>query len=111
MTVKYRDENHSMYPKSGSGCRSDIDDKYHPDRYSHGIVATPQGYVITYSHYLKYKTPLTTGIDRTTHLEIIKDGRVYYRIFDKDYTQRGIVTKAKQFAKDIFCIDDTDTNG
>ena len=33
-----------------------------------------------------------------TRLTIIKDGRV----FDKEFTERGVVTKATQFAREIF---------
>jgi hypothetical protein len=40
--------------------------------------------------------------DKFTSLRIIRNGRVYYRAWHgKRYSRRGMVTKAREFAKDV----------
>lgn len=54
-----------------------------------GIVITPQGVVGIYAD------------DNITTLHFAYKSRYYARIFHKGYTQRGIVTKAGRFAREI----------
>lgn len=38
---------------------------------------------------------------RASHLQFAYKGRVYVRRFNKRFSERGLVTKAKEFAKEI----------
>lgn len=93
------DKNYRLYPATGGGRGFKITDKTHEGRIYRNVegwVETPHGFVRAVSTFFQGRT-------RRSYVEIIKDGRSYYRWFDKDYTARGLVTKAKQFAKDIYC--------
>jgi hypothetical protein len=60
-----------------------------------GEVATPWGFVVCYAQGDKNNV-------NHTRLDFIHDGRLYTRSFlNKRFTQRGIKTKAMQFAKEI----------
>lgn len=63
--------------------------------YSHGTVETVYGIVRVWTDFRK---------DRYKHsrLEIIRNGRQYVRTFGKGYSRRGLVTKAAQFAHDVY---------
>lgn len=61
-----------------------------------GEVYTPHGIVIVYAQGDKNISPFVTT------LRLMNKGVVYVRSFGgKRYSSRGIVTKAKQFAKEI----------
>lgn len=98
MTI-YDDQDYALYPKTGGGTTFNQVDKVTEDgrqyREVSGYVTTPQGFVRVHSSFYENRY-------RTSCLEMIKDSRVYYRRFDTDYTARGLVTKAKQFAKELF---------
>jgi len=76
---------------------SDIRDLDKNESYS-GFVYTSWGIVEVYGQGDKLAM-----IPCSTFLRIIKDGIVYNRNFtNKKYSKRGVVTKAKQFAREIF---------
>lgn len=58
-----------------------------------GEVVTPHGIVSVYAQGDNENFSMT-------RLDFAHRGFLYMRTFDKRYTSRGIVTKAKQFAKD-----------
>lgn len=58
-------------------------------------VETPHGFCLARSYYYE------RGYDSSI-LEIIKDGKKHYRYFKKYYTNKYLVTLAKQFAKEIY---------
>lgn len=97
----YKDKDYSLYPKSGGGRMFKSDAKVLSDRGEreyrevHGVVETPHGFVIANSYFYE-------GRSQSSSLEMIRDGRSYHRYFKKYYTQRGLVTKGKQFANDVF---------
>ena len=97
---KYTDKSYSLYPATGGGRGFKVEDKMVDGRIyrsADGWVETPQGFVRAYSSFFGNKY-------QSSYLEIIKkNGRTYSRRFDKEYTARGLVTKAKQFAKNIHC--------
>ncbi|MCP4597818.1 hypothetical protein [Neptuniibacter sp.] len=95
---KHQDENYSPYPKSGGGVAFETQEDYQDGRLwrdIEGWTQTPYGYVRCWSTSFE-------GSYQQTRLSIIKDGRMHDRRFNKQYTARGMVTKAKQFAKDVF---------
>ena len=93
----YRDEDYALYPKDGGGRqfkkdqREDYGKKYQEIT---GLVATPFCFVSVRS----YRYGRSFNMSK---LEIVKDGRSYDRRFNKAFTRRGLVTKAKQFAADL----------
>lgn len=97
--MKHRDQCCSLFPKTGKGtgfsANSGVCGKGRPWRELRGLVETVHGYVVANSFYYQ-------GGNISSCLSIIKDGKQYHRYFDKDYTARGLVTKAKQFADEVF---------
>ena len=101
--MNYTEEDYTLYPKTGGGRGFKIEKSVVHDqivyRQTSGYVETPQGFCRAYSS-------LYLGQNGYKHvnscLEMIKDGRVHYRRFTKEYTARGLVTKAKQFAKELY---------
>lgn len=97
--IEHKDECYSLYPQSGGGMNAEFKEsvcnrgKIYKE--ASVLVETLQGYVYACSTFYEksYKHSM---------LRMIKDGKVHYRTFDKFYTTRGLVTKAKQFAKDLF---------
>lgn len=59
--------------------------------YHLGCVGTDHGFVHVYSQ----------GGWACTRMQFIRNGRVHERTFDKTFTSRGLVTKAKQFAEEV----------
>lgn len=98
MAVKYEDQDYAIYPKTG-GSRGFVFDEGEYEGRAHkdisGIVETPYGFVKVYASYWK-------GSYSRSMIEIIKDGRNHTRHLDKALSSRGLVTKAKQFAKEVF---------
>lgn len=96
--AQHEDESWSLYPKSGSGAGFKSEESHEDERLwrdTEGLVETPYGYVRCWSTSWQ-------GSYKQTRLSIIKNGRMYDRRFKKEYSARGMVTKAKQFAKDVF---------
>lgn len=93
----YRDENYSIYPKDGGGrgfeTKTGVQDE-REWRETDGLVETRWGLVRAHSWYFE-------NAYRTSSLDMIIDGRCYWRRFDKEFTARGLVTKAKQFAAEL----------
>jgi len=103
MTVKYEEYSYAIYPKTGSGFdhkHTKHNDKWCKGKASSVWVETPFGYVCCSSNSNINKS--TNKKYESTRLDIIKDGRMYFRYFNKFYTPRGLVTKAKQFANDLY---------
>ena len=96
--AKYQDYDYALYPMSGGALNvknEDEDNGYgEKTKITRGVVSTPFGYVLFYSY--EYKN------HRFSSLEMIKDGRTYYRRFDKALTARGLTAKAKQFSNELF---------
>lgn len=95
--TSFYDESYALYPSSGSGRGFDVTSGEQDGREWRevdGLVETPWGFVRAHSWYFEkaYKS---------SSLEMIKDGRCYWRRFDKEFTARGLVTKAKQFAAEL----------
>ena len=95
--TKHRDQDYTLYPISGGGVdfktkKGEQDGRAY--RETDGLVATPYGYVRVWSTYFQ-------GACRVSNLYMIKEGREYSRRFEKEFTRRGLVTKAKQFAKEL----------
>lgn len=96
--TKYTDRVYAIYPKSGSGYA--VKTKYgeaanNPYREVKGFVETPHRYVYVFSW-------LWENRHQSSHIQIIKNGRNYIRNFNKGFSARGLTTKAKQFAAEIF---------
>jgi len=91
------DQNYALYPKSGGG-RGFESKKGEQDgriwRETEGLVETVHGLIRARSNYFE-------GAYSVSSLEMIFNGRLHYRRFKKEYTARGLVTKAKQFAEYI----------
>jgi len=100
MTVKHEDSRYALYPKTGYGGyprNTDYDQFEGYNHEDHGIlVATPHGFVRAES--TAWHKP--NGYAQS-NLYFIHGGVEYCRYFNKCYTQRGLVTKAKQFANDV----------
>jgi hypothetical protein len=93
----YRDEDYDLYPKDGGGRQfKNAQGEDHGKKYREitGLVATPFCFVSVTSYYHARSLNMS-------RLEIVKDGRSYDRRFNKAFTQRGLVTKAKQFAAEL----------
>lgn len=97
--IKHRDQCYSIHPKTGRGtgfkATSGACQSGRKWRYLKGYVETVHGYVEATSNYYE-------NGNKGSCLSIIKDGKHYHRFFDKEYTARGLVTKAKQFADEVF---------
>lgn len=66
-----------------------------PKGWSEGDVLTPNGIVSVYAQG-------DSECDHLTRLRFIRNGRIYFRTFiGKKYSNKGIVTKAKQFVDEI----------
>ena len=93
----YTDNYCALYPKNGGARHFDKaqgDNNGYKYRDIAGLVATPFCFVRAWSCYYE-------GSYSVSGLEIVKDGKSYERRFDKVFTQRGLVTKAKQFAAEL----------
>lgn len=94
-----KDKCFSLFPKSGRGtgfvAKSGECERGRPWRELRGLVETVHGYVAANSFFYQ-------GGNISSCVSIIKDGKHYHRFFDKEYTARGLVTKAKQFAAEVF---------
>ena len=96
--MTYRYEDYALYPKDGGGRQfknaqgEDNGKKY---REITGLVATTFCFVSATSYHYERSFSMS-------RLEIVKDGRSYDRRFNKALTQRGLVTKAKQFAAELY---------
>lgn len=92
----YEDTCHALYPPTGGGeCyrrQANQDESYVSDL---GSVSTRYGFVIA-------ETGRTISGLEFTFLEVIKEGRKHKRWFSKRYSRRGLTTKAKQFAEEVF---------
>ena len=97
--MEIKDNDSGLYPKTGCGrgfteAAGVASNRIYKD--VDGIVETPQGFVIVRSAYFE-------GSYRMSSLEIIKNGRLYYRHIDnKNYMRNMLVTKAKEFAIEIY---------
>lgn len=92
------DHVYAIFPKTGRGTGFTHFSKVQDGRQyreTKGYVETRHGFVQAYSCYL-YRGMVSS------HLTIIRDGKCHHRYFDKEYTARGLVTKAKQFADEVF---------
>lgn len=93
-----RDQVYAIFPKSGCGAGFTHFSKVQDGRLYReikGYVETPHGFVQAYSTYFERG-------HISSCLKIIKAGKCHYRFFDKEYTARGLVTKAKLFANEVF---------
>lgn len=96
--TNYQDENYALYPKSGAGCWAQgdsgvVDGKDWEDRYI--WVETPNGFVRASAHLFGHSYAFS-------RLQIIKNGRIYYREFKKVYSNQYLVTLAKRFSRELF---------
>jgi hypothetical protein len=96
--MKHSDQNYALYHNTGGG--RDIktesgsqDGKYWED--TDGLVETPHGYVIIRKAFFQDSYSMSS-------LEMIKDGRKYYRRFKKQIGRNYLVTLAKRFSKELF---------
>lgn len=82
----------------GTGFKSEEGnyDNGHVWRSNRGLVETIQGLVLASSYY--YGKSKKQG----SCLSIIKNGVQHHRFFEKEYTQKTLVTLAKKFAADVF---------
>ena len=97
--MAHKDKCFALFPKTGRGtgfsANSGVCREGRPWRELKGLVETVHGYVAASSYYYK-------GGNISSCLSIIRNGIHYHRFFDKEYTARGLVTKAKQFADEVF---------
>lgn len=96
---KCTDEDYAIYPKGGGGRgfkkTSGMQDN-RKWRDTEGIVETHHGLVRASSWYFE-------NIYKSSTVEMIKDGRLHYRRWNnREYSSRGLVTKAKQFASELY---------
>lgn len=103
MATIYKDSYYLLRPITGCGQQfkeeKSAADNNSTYTYVDGIVSTPYGYAIVYSGH--YKSP-QNKVTQSSCIEIIKNKKIHYRRFNKFYTQKTLVTKAKRFAKEIF---------
>jgi len=87
----YEDQDYALYPGVGGiGFKENWDEI---SREVSGLVCTPYGYVRAYSfRWSKHQN---------SRIDMIVNGREHYRNFNKAFTARGLVTKAKQFAEEL----------
>ena len=101
MKEKIVDNIYNLSPKTGYGRSFEVKEGSHdgqPWKDISGVVMTPQGIVLATSSV--WSTQDKTY--RSSSLEMIKDGKEYSRDFRKDYSKTGLVTKAKQFALEVY---------
>jgi len=101
--VKYKDENYTLYPKTGGSQSIESKDQSDSTKvYTHttALVSTCYGFVPVCTHY--YKNLRNDKVSQFSWIEIIKDGRLYFRRYEKALSIKGLTTKAKQFAKEIY---------
>ena len=100
--MKYQDRSYSLYPTTGGGRGIKVE-RSEGDKYFHkevsGWVETPNGFVRIYASWFKQY-----GVRERedSNLEMIKDGKMHYRRFDRIYSPRYLVTLAKRFSKELF---------
>ena len=87
---RYYDDSFAV-GKGWGGSHIELNKEYN---YLDGDVITPQGIVLVYAQGDKEAF-------HASRLDFVWRGRYYVRNFEKRYTPRGLVTKAKQFAKEI----------
>lgn len=96
---EYTDQDWALYPRGGSGRGFKTETGEHEGRAhrtTEGLVETPHGLVSAYSSFFQ-------GSYKVSRVEMIKDGRVHFRRWgNKEFTARGLVTKAKQFAAELY---------
>ncbi len=95
----YTDKNYDLYPKTGGGrgfkTTSGTQDN-REWREVDGYVETPHGFVRAHSWFFE-------NAYRSSTVEMIKDGKNYTRRWkNREYSARGLVTKAKQFAAELY---------
>ena len=93
----YADNYYALYPKDGGAIKFEKaqgESNGYKYREISGVVATPFCFVFAWSYYYESSCGISV-------LEIVKDGKSYERRFDKAFTQRGLVTKSKQFAAEL----------
>lgn len=98
---KYTDKVFSVYPASGRGTQFNSIEQQQVEglyvyRELRGIVETPHGFVLAYSHFYSKKQY------QGSSLSIIKEGKQYHRFFETEYQQKTLVTEAKRFAAAVF---------
>ena len=94
----YRDEDYAQHPKGGYGMRFEVNQgEYEGRKYKeiNGLVTTPSCLVYARSNCYE-------KIYDVSCLQLVKDGRIYERRFYRSFTQRSLVTKAKQFAAELY---------
>jgi hypothetical protein len=96
----FKDQAYKLSPPTGRGTGFKLEegnyDNGHVWRSNRGLVETIQGIVIASSYY--YEKSKKQG----SCLSIIKNGMQHHRFFEKEYTQKTLVTLAKNFAADVF---------
>lgn len=99
------DQVFALFPKTGRGTgfseRKERCSQGRLWRETTGYVETPHGFVQARSHYYERGQRRQRGY-KGSCLTIIKAGKSYHRFFDKEYSARGLVTKAKKFANEVF---------
>ena len=96
--TKYHEEDYAIFPKSGCGIGIKTDHgeaEGKPWREVDGLCETPQGFVRVHSW-------LWVGRYKGSDVSMIVNGRYYSRRWHNvAYSGRGLVTKAKQFAREL----------
>jgi len=98
-----KDRQCAVCPKSGCGgwkvVKQGKDSIGRDYREIRGIVETPQGKVEAYSFWLAKSTEHKTKTFQHCWVSIIINGVEHYRSWEIAYTWKGLITKAKEFAK------------
>lgn len=96
----FKDTAYKLSPPTGRGTGFKSEEgnytNGHVWRSNRGVVETIQGLVLASSYY--YGKSKKQG----SCLSIIKEGMQYHRFFEKEFTQKTLVTLAKKFAADVF---------
>ena len=93
----YEDSTCGIYPPSGCGLGFNVKRGTSEGREYwdvSGLVATRFCYVFARSYYFE-------GAWGGSTLQTIKNGKFHERRFNKAFTKKGLVTKAKRFAKEL----------
>lgn len=93
----YSDSDYAIWPKNGGGRNFKHEEGVQDGRLwreTNGLVETRWGFVVAHSWYFQ-------NAYATSSVEMIKEGRTFTRHFGKEYTARGLVTKAKKFAAEL----------
>ena len=93
----YEDSTFGLYPPSGGGLALNMERGTSEGRKYwdvSGIVATRFCFVFVRSFYYD-------GAYDGSTLQAIKNGKFHERRFNKAFTKKGLVTKAKRFAKEL----------